>query len=99
MFRLGAGNLELLSSGRVPANHWDWEYGKVFRFKKAHEDEGNEDEDEPANGPAIKKEEEEDMIFGRPVINPTFQAAAVSIPVHLAPADGFRTPYTNYVRG
>lgn len=92
-----AGVLELLASSKLPASYYDWECGKIFRFVKAHEDQVEADDDKEQL-PTTEGNAEE-LTLGRPIVNPSFEAADVSIPFQLTAADGFRTPFTNYVRG
>lgn len=96
---LYAGVLELLASAKLPADYYDWECGKIFRFVKAHEDQVEAEEDDHDKPSVSDEAAEQNLTLGRPIVNPTFQAAQVSIPFQLAAADGFRTPFTNYVRG
>ena len=94
------GALELLASSKLPADYYDWECGKIFRFVKAHEDQVEAEADDEKEQAAVPEENaEQELTLGRPVVNPTFQAADVSIPFQLTAADNFRTPFTNYVRG
>ncbi len=109
---MAAGNLELLASGRLPADYWDWEAGKTFKFVKEHEDVSEPEAgagesapdaapSTPASGraPHVDDESLETTASGRRIYNPGFQGAELRIPYQLAPADGFKTPYTNYVKG
>ena len=94
------GVLELLASSRLPADYYDWECGKIFRFVKAHEDQVEAEADDDKEQPSEPEgNAEQKLTLGRPIVNPTFQAADVSIPFQLTAADNFRTPFTNYVRG
>lgn len=81
-----AGCLELLASGHLSSDYWDWQSGKSFRFVKDHEDTPEEAAGEKAS-------------VGREVQDAGFRAAELTIPFQLASADSFRTPFTNYVKG
>lgn len=95
----GTGNLELAAAGSLPADYWDWESGRRFRFVKDHEDVPEEEEEGKDEGSQEGATDVEELPLGRRVWNPTFKGAQISHPFRLAPADSFRTPYTNYVRG
>lgn len=83
----GSGALELLASGRLPEDFWDWESGRIFRYTKDTDDQAGTDSDPEGDGDANTQALE------------GFTAAALEIPVRLAPADELSTLFTNFVRG
>jgi len=112
--------LELLASGRLSGDYWDWEAGRTFKFVKEHEESAPEaeatpeDPPPPSGAPApradpatsatgrppfAEDESLETTPSGRRIYNPGFRGSELRVPYQLAPADGFKTPYTNYVKG
>ena len=82
-----AGAIELLQTGRLPADFWDWAYGAGFSFDRDEADEG----DQPAfAGPRSNcgaKSGSDGL------------GADLAAPFVLRSADGLASAFTNYVRG
>ena len=61
---MGAGALELLQRGELPADFWDWECGAAFRFAR---DEGAEE------GVAGRASSRARLVQGSPAAGPCWQ--------------------------
>ena len=103
-----------MRQGHLPGSHWDWQSGADFTFTKDFDDQAaggttpNQvapQQASDASAAASCRPSEADIHPGwhqHPASNPnlpSFWAHDLSIPRRLASADGFKNPFTNYVRG
>lgn len=97
-----AGALQLLETGQLGADYWDWEAGVDFDWHRTGKNKGNsgdeigeEDEGEPKGGPAPLPE--------AAVVRPDPAACGLDLslawPRPLRPAGDLQAPFSNYVSG
>jgi 2',5'-phosphodiesterase len=105
------GAVELLREGRLPSGFWDWAYGAGFRYEadgvdapatavaaaQAAAAAGEAPPFDPDAGPPSP------TAPGLPPPPPSatdgFTPPDLALPLRLRPADGLRSPFTNFVRG
>ncbi|KFM23754.1 2',5'-phosphodiesterase 12 [Auxenochlorella protothecoides] len=96
------GALQLLETGQLGADYWDWEAGVDFDWHRTGKNKGNsgdeigeEDEGEPKGGPAPLPE--------AAVVRPDPAACGLDLslawPRPLRPAGDLQAPFSNYVSG
>lgn len=78
------GVLELLASGSLPADHWDWKFGVDFKWER------NEDENTVSHGsPPHLPHDATERVAG----------VTLETGLPLVPVDGLKSGVTNYVPG
>jgi 2',5'-phosphodiesterase len=98
------GVVELLQTGRLSRDHWDWRCGASFRWGKGEEEYADEPSSEgaaakaAAAAAAAKPAPDGNAVADANL--PSVVGVDVSVPFGpLRSADGLRTPYTNYTSG
>lgn len=108
------GVVELLRSGRLAADHWDWKDGSAFRWGKeegdyaADQQEQEQQQQGAKGGPSSPLPLRDGHDFDPPAASPTAPLESPSSEAHgvdlvspfmLSSADDLATPYTNYTSG
>jgi 2',5'-phosphodiesterase len=101
--RASAGAIELLSTGRVPADHWDWQFGVAFRWDKDEED-GGDGGAGAGEGGELSKMVHTEVEAAAPAppragASGPVPGVPLASPFDLVAADGLASAFTNHVRG
>jgi 2',5'-phosphodiesterase len=88
------GAIQLLATGGLPSDYWDWAFGANFKWQRDSEDVTH---DEGGEVSKMMHTEVEKLHPGGP--RRVVTGVDLRSPVVLAPADRLRSGVTNYVRG
>ncbi|WIA16733.1 hypothetical protein OEZ85_013387 [Tetradesmus obliquus] len=103
------GVVEMLQTGRLAADHWDWQMGASFRWGKEEGEYAEESEQQQQQQQQPPEEQQQQLLladghdFEPPSSSPRaavgLHGMDVAVPFVLRSADDLATPYTNYTSG